>query len=58
MADIKYIKVKTEDEMLTQIKILLGNGYNVAISRDVNILNLQEDNATYTIGYCTKPKDQ
>ena len=58
MADIKYINVKNEDEMLTQIKILLGNGYNVAISRNVNVLNLQDDNVTYTIGYCTRPKDQ
>ena len=57
MADIKKIKVKTEDEMITQIKLLLNNGYNVAVSRDVNVLNLAEDNISYTIGYCVKPKE-
>jgi len=58
MADIKHINVKTEDEMITQLKLLLNNGYNVAISRNVNILNLEEDNETYTIGYCVRPKEQ
>lgn len=58
MADIKHINVKTEDEMITQLNLLLNNGYNVAISRNVNILNLEEDNVTYTIGYCVRPKEQ
>ena len=56
MADIKHIDVKTEEEMITQLKILLNNGYNVAVSKNVNILNLAEDNVTYTIGYCVRPK--
>ena len=58
MADIKHINVKTEDEMIAQLKILLNNGYNVAISRNVNVLNLNEDIVTYQIGYCVKPKEQ
>ncbi len=57
MADIKHINVKTEDEMITQLKLLLDNGYNVAVGRNVNILNLNEDNVTYTIGYCVRPKE-
>ena len=57
MADIKHIHVRTEDEMITQVKLLLDNGYNVAVSKDINILNLEEDNATYNIGYCVKPKE-
>ena len=58
MADIKHIDVKTEDEMIAQLKILLNNGYNVAISRNVNVLNLNEDIVKYQIGYCVKPKEQ
>ena len=57
MADIKHINVKTEEEMITQLKLLLNNGYNVAVSKNVNILNLAEDNVTYTIGYCARPKE-
>lgn len=58
MADIKHINVKTEEEMLTQLKLLLNNGYNVAVSRNVNILNLNENNVSYTIGYCVRPKEE
>ena len=57
MADIKHISVKTEEETITQLKILLNNGYNVAVSKNVNILNLAEDNITYTIAYCVRPKE-
>lgn len=54
MAEKQKIKVKTEDEMITQLKLLLNNGYAVAVNRNVNVLNMAEDNTTYTIIYCTQ----
>ena len=57
MAEKQKIKVKTEDEMITQLKLLLNNGYAVAVNRNINVLNLAEDNATYTLIYCT-PKER
>lgn len=53
MAEKQKIKVKTEDEMITQLKLLLNNGYAVAVNRNINVLNLAEDNITYTLMYCT-----
>ena len=53
MAEKQKIKVKTENEMITQLKLLLNNGYAVAVNRNVNVLNLAEDNTTYTLIYCT-----
>ena len=50
MVDVKHIRVKTEDEMISQLKILLNNGYNVAISKHVNVLNLEKDDVTYQTG--------
>ena len=57
MTEKQKIEVKTEEEMITQLKLLLNNGYVVAINRDVNVLNLAEDNITYTLIYCT-PKER
>lgn len=57
MVEKHKIKVKTEDEMITQLKLLLNNGYAVAVNRNVNVLNLEEDNATYTMLYCTPKKE-
>ena len=53
MTEKQKIEVKTEEEMITQLKLLLNNGYAVAVNRNVNVLNLKEDNATYTLVYCT-----
>lgn len=57
MAEKQKIEVNTENEMITQLKLLLNNGYSVAVNRNVNVLNLKEDNATYTLVYCT-PKER
>lgn len=57
MAEKQKIKVKTENEMITQLKLLLNNGYAVAVNRNVNVLNLAEDNTTYTLIYCTPQKE-
>ena len=57
MGEKHKIKVKTEDEMITQLKLLLNNGYAVAVNRNVNVLSLEEDNTTYTVVYC-KPKKE
>lgn len=57
MTEKQKIEVHNENEMITQLKLLLNNGYAVAVSRNVNVLNLKEDNATYTLVYCT-PKER
>lgn len=57
MSEKQKIKVKTEDEMVTQLKLLLNNGYAVAVNRNVNVLNMAEDNTTYTMLYCTPKKE-
>ena len=45
------LEVKTEDEMTEQLKILLNNGYDVAIHKNVNILCPNGDGDTYIIAY-------
>lgn len=46
------IIVKTEDEMFSQIKILLKNGYAVAVCKDDNMT--LSDTDEYTIAYTKK----
>jgi hypothetical protein len=58
MSDKHKIKVKTEDEMIAQLKLLLNNGYSVAVNRDVNNLNLEEDDVLYTLVYCEQKKGE
>lgn len=48
------IVVKTEEEMLSQLKILLNNGYSVAVCKDNNME--LPDTQEYTIAY-TKKED-
>lgn len=43
------VKVKSEDEMISQLKILLSNGYAVAICQEDN-MGLP-DTTEYTIAY-------
>ena len=38
MNDRQTIEVKTEEEMITQLKLLLANNYNVAICKHDNLL--------------------
>ena len=45
----QMITVKFEDEMISQIKILLTNGYSVAVCKDNN-MGLP-DTTEYTIAY-------
>ena len=45
----QMITVKSEDEMISQIKILLTNGYSVAVCKDSN-MGLP-DTTEYTIAY-------
>ena len=47
MADRHKIKVKTEEEVITQLKLLLENDYNVAIQKNDNLLGC----VSYTIVY-------
>ena len=56
MSKLTHIKVKTEDEMILQLKLLLNNGYAAAIRKYVNELNLASDDVTYDIAYCENPK--
>lgn len=51
------IYVKNEEEMVAQLKLLLSNGYTVAVQKVVNDLNLTGDCASYTIAYM-KPKGE
>lgn len=48
----QMITVKSEDEMISQIKILLTNGYSVAVCKDNN-MGLPDTNE-YTIAYRKK----
>lgn len=45
----QMITVKSEDKMISQIKILLTNGYSVAVCKDNN-MGLP-DTTEYTIAY-------
>lgn len=45
----QMITVKSEDEMISQIKILLTNGYSVAVCKDNNMA--LPDTTEYTIAY-------
>lgn len=45
--DRQKITVKTEDEVITQLKLLLENGYNVAIQKNDNLLGC----ISYTMVY-------
>lgn len=38
MPNKQKVNVKTEEEMVTQLKLLLDNGYNVAICKHDNLL--------------------
>ena len=38
MYDKQTIEIKTEEEMVTQLKLLLDNGYDVAIFKNDNLL--------------------
>lgn len=48
MADKQIIYVETEDEMLTQLKILLNNNYDVAIRKNDNLLGYVNYMLAYT----------
>lgn len=52
LVEKQTIIVKTEDEMFPQIKILLNNGYVVAVCKDDN-MTLPDTNE-YTIAYTKK----
>ena len=47
MRDRQKIEVKTEEEVITQLKLLLKNNYNVAIQKNDNLLGC----VSYTIIY-------
>lgn len=47
MKDRQKITVKTEDEVITQLKLLLENGYDVAIQKNDNLLGC----ISYTMVY-------
>ena len=47
MADRQRLEVKTEEEVITQLKLLLENNYNVAIQKNDNLLGC----VSYTIVY-------
>ena len=38
MYEVQTVDVKTEAEMVTQLKVLLDNGYDVAVCKNDNLL--------------------
>lgn len=47
MHDKQTVEIKTEEEMVTQLKLLLDNGYDVAISKNDNLLGC----VSYSLAY-------
>ena len=47
MAERQKIDVKTEEEVITQLKLLLANNYQVAIQKNDNLLGC----VSYTMVY-------
>ena len=47
MKDRHRLEVKTVDEVITQLKLLLDNNYNVAIQKNDNLLGC----ISYTVVY-------
>ena len=50
MADKQRLHFKTEEEMITQLKLLLNNNYNVAICKHDNLLGNVYYELIYTKG--------
>ena len=46
--DVHKITVKTEEEMITQVKLLLSNGYTVGIDKNDNLLGCVSYTLIYT----------
>lgn len=46
--DVNKITVKTEEEMITQMKLLLSNGYTVGIDKNDNLLGCVDYTLIYT----------
>lgn len=47
MHDTQTVRVKTEEEMVAQLKLLLDNGYTVAICKNDNLLGC----VNYSLAY-------
>lgn len=50
---VSKITVKTEEEMITQLKLLLDNGYYVAVHKNDNLLGCVD----YQLMYAKKGAD-
>ena len=44
----------SEDTMITQLKLLLNDGYAVAVIKNVDVFDTTDKKATYTLCYSKK----